>query len=132
MAAIVVLALPTSGCTDTDATPRPTATSEVELVGPDGFADALREEERVVLNVHTPDEGSIPGTDLRIAFDELESRADQLPADRNTPLAVYCRSGSMSATAVVELSGMGFDDLVELRGGMDAWTSSGRRLVGAV
>lgn len=82
----------------------------------------------VTINVHTPDEGSIAGTDLTIPFDQIAS-SDQLPKDRSTPLAVYCRSGNMSADAVDDLEALGYTDIVELAGGFNAWTAAGRPLV---
>lgn len=36
-------------------------------------------------------------------------------------MAVYCRSGSMSATAVETLARLGYEDIVELDGGMVKW-----------
>jgi rhodanese-related sulfurtransferase len=98
------------------------------LVGPAGFAEAVSEPARVTINVHVPDEGSIEGTDLWIPFDEIAARADQLP-DRSVPLAIYCRSGSMSAEAAETLATLGFADVVQLRGGMLAWRDAGRSLV---
>ncbi|MFP5335742.1 MAG: rhodanese-like domain-containing protein, partial [Actinomycetes bacterium] len=85
------------------------------------FAAAVDADDRFLLNVHTPDEGSIPGTDAAIPFDRLEDRAAELPADPGTPLAVYCKTGRMSAEAVTTLATMGYRDLVELDGGMVAW-----------
>jgi phage shock protein E len=81
----------------------------------------------VTINVHIPDEGSIPGTDLAIAFDDISSSTD-LPEDLDTPLAVYCRSGNMSADAVDDLEDLGYSDIVELDGGFNAWEASGREL----
>lgn len=78
--------------------------------------------------MHTPDEGSIPGTDLAIPFDTLEERKGELPPV-STRLAVYCRSGRMSAEAVETLKRLGYQDVVELRGGMIAWADSGRQLL---
>lgn len=69
------------------------------------------------------------GTTAAIPFDQLAARADELPSDRSAPLAVYCRTGTMSETAVDALLRMGYVDVVELRGGMQAWTASGRTLV---
>jgi len=90
----------------------------------------MRDPQRVVINVHTPDEGSIRNTDLAIPFDQLRDRADELPADRDSRLAVYCMSGNMSAIAVDTLAEMGYRDLTELDGGMEALRRSGRTLVG--
>ena len=42
-------------------------------------------------------------------------------------MAIYCRSGTMSAAAAPVLAELGYDDIVELDGGMVAWTASGDR-----
>ena len=44
-------------------------------------------------------------------------------------MAVYCKSGRMSADAVSTLRQLGYTDVVELRGGMDAWAAGGRELL---
>lgn len=144
---IVVLALSASavlaGCSaaapaSDQRSPSATASSTEEsapdssasrLLVPDEFADVVSGDQPVVINVHTPDEGSIAGTDAAIPFDELRARPDELPTDTTTPLALYCRSGSMSAEASVTLAEMGYTDIVELRGGMNGWTASGRDLL---
>ena len=101
--------------------------SASSLVSPAAFADRVDESGVVTINVHTPDEGNIAGTDLAIPFDEIAS-SDELPEDLDTPLAVYCRSGNMSADAVDDLEELGYTDIVELDGGFNAWTASGREL----
>lgn len=102
--------------------------SAAEQLDPAAFAAATARPETVTVNVHVPDDGSLPGTDLAIPFDRLRARADELP-DPATPLAVYCRTGRMSALAVEDLRDMGYRDVVELRGGMEAWGAAGRRLL---
>ena len=97
-------------------------------VSPEAFAGVVAEPGRVAINVHVPDEGSIPGTDLTIPFDQIAARKSELPA-LTTPLAVYCRSGRMSAIAIQTLSGLGYTDVVELEGGMIAWEEAGRPLL---
>jgi rhodanese-related sulfurtransferase len=57
--------------------------------------------------VHVPDEGSIAGTDVAIPFDEVRVRSAELPQDRDAPVAVYCKSGRMSAEAVATLRQLG-------------------------
>lgn len=100
------------------------------LVDAREFAAAVDEPGRVTVNVHVPFEGDIPGTDLSIPFDEIGADAELLPADRDTGLAIYCRSGPMSAQAAATLSELGYTDVVELRGGMRAWQADGRPLEG--
>lgn len=91
------------------------------LVEPATFAMAITKPDRITINVHVPYEGDLPGTDMSIPFDRLGTEAARLPAARGTPLAIYCKSGRMSATAAAELDRLGYDDVVELSGGMEAW-----------
>ena len=99
------------------------------LVAPAAFAKAVAQKGTVTINVHVPDEGSLAGTDLWIPFDRVAASRVRLPAKKTMPLAVYCRSGRMSAIAVRELARLGYGNVVELRGGMVAWEASGRRLL---
>ncbi len=100
------------------------------LVDPDEFATAIGESDRTTINVHVPFEGDIAGTDLSIPFDQIAEQADQLPTDHGAPIAIYCRTGPMSATAAEALKSLGYTDVVELKGGMKAWQASGRTLLG--
>ena len=100
------------------------------LVDPAAFESALANPDAVVINVHVPYEGEIEGTDLFLQYDRID--AASLPSDRDTPLVVYCRSGSMSAEAVVTLAGLGYTNIVELDGGMNAWRASGRQIASSV
>jgi len=127
--AVAVLTVGACGSAE-PAVPQAERVASARLVGPAAFAEAMRDPQRVVINVHTPDEGSIRNTDLAIPFDQLRDRADELPADRDSRLAVYCMSGNMSAIAVDTLAEMGYRDLTELDGGMEALRRSGRTLVG--
>jgi len=96
-------------------------------VSPAVFAETVQEADRVTVNVHVPFEGDVGGTDLSVAYDRVRAQADRLPPP-GTPLAIYCRSGTMSAAAAPVLAELGYDDIVELDGGMVAWTASGRPL----
>jgi rhodanese-related sulfurtransferase len=79
----------------------------------------------ILVNVHIPYAGEIPGTDLQIPFDRVTENLDKLPADRAAKLVVYCRSGSMSAKARKALNGLGYERVYDVVGGMNAWTSAG-------
>jgi len=129
--ALIVVVLVGSGCGSgsdepTMASPDPTASSSAP-VEPDAFARRVAAPGVVTINVHTPNEGSLPGTDLAIPFDEIAA-SSELPDDLSTPLAIYCRSGNMSADAVDDLEALGYTDIVELDGGFNAWTTAGRPL----
>ncbi len=86
---------------------------------------------RLLINVHIPDEGSLTGTALDLPYNEVSARAAELPADKAAPLAIYCMSWNMSAIAGRELLALGYTDVIELDGGMQAWQASGRTLLPA-
>ncbi|WP_218014617.1 rhodanese-like domain-containing protein [Mycobacterium neglectum] len=119
----------TSLVTPPSAVPTDTAAPEPHSVGPQQFGDAIAAPDRVTINVHVPYEGDIAGTDLTIPFDQIEAQIDKLPILRSTPLAVYCRTGRMSLIAARTLADLGYQDVVELAGGMQAWQQSGRTLI---
>lgn len=136
LVAILASALLLSGCGAAGsgpaqpAEPAPSASiSAGRLLDPAAFAAAMAEPERVTINVHVPFAEQIAGTDQMIPYDQIEADATKLPADVQTPLAVYCRSGRMSSTAVRALAARGYTNIVELNGGMDAWAASGRPLL---
>lgn len=137
--ASLLLLLGLSACTSSeDAASNDGATSttagdvdlgSARLLGPAEFAPYLEENPTVPLvNVHTPYEGHLEGTDASVPFEEIGSWAD-LPEDRSAPIVLYCRSGRMSGIAADTLTEMGYTDIVDLDGGMNAWTEAGYRLL---
>ena len=64
----------------------------------------------------------LPGARL-IPLDRLHLELGSLDVDR--PLVVYCRSGRRSAAAVSYLVHRGFEQAVNMRGGILTWTGSG-------
>jgi len=126
LALVVLLGVVAAACSSYDSESSDSA-GPARLLEPTAYAAILESNARFVVNVHTPDEGQIAGTDVAIPFDELEQRAGELPGERSK-LAIYCMSGNMSETAAQTLAAMGYDDVVDLRGGMEAWQASGREI----
>jgi rhodanese-related sulfurtransferase len=93
------------------------------------LADMLTHKDFTLVNVKTPYMGEIDGTDLYIPYDQLKAKASQLPADKGAKVFVYCRSGGESAIAAQTLLDLGYTNVWNLDGGMNAWTASGRQLV---
>lgn len=103
--------------------------SASQLLEPAGFARYMEDNPDVpVINVHVPYEGHIEGTDSFVVFDKIADW-DGLPEDRSAPLALYCRSGNMSAQATETLEAMGYTNVVDLEGGMNAWSDAGFELL---
>lgn len=118
-----------SGVDEPDPVSSPSTAARADsgrLLPPAEFAAAMAEPARVTINVHVPFEGNLDGTDRMIPYNEISAQAAQLPADRATPLAIYCLSGRMSVDAMQALLALGYTDVVDLRGGMRAWVADGR------
>lgn len=93
-----------------------------------GLAAMLQTRNFVLINVHIPYEGEIPGTDVSIPFDEIGAHVDALPRDRHARVVVYCRTGHMSAIAARSLVTLGYSDVWNVEGGMVAWQTAGHPL----
>lgn len=88
----------------------------------------LEDKDFLLVNVHIPFEGDIPGTDLSIPYNDIESHTDQLPEDLGARLVVYCKSGPMSDIAAEELLELGYTQIYNLEGGFTAWQADGFQL----
>jgi len=96
-------------------------------VNADELNGMLKKKDFVFVNVHIPFEGNIANTDLSIPYDQIAepSYLSQLPADKDTQIVLYCRSGRMSAIAAEELVKLGYTDIWNLEGGMLDWERAG-------
>ena len=57
-------------------------------------------------------------------FEELFSSLDQLPEDKSTQIVVYCGSGHRSALALPGLVMLGYDNIINLGGGIGGWKTA--------
>lgn len=102
----------------------------VNLLEPDAFETLIADEHVFVMQTHTPYEGEIVGTDYILDdWEHVSLYQDKLPVDKNAPIALYCRSGRMSADAAEQLIALGYTNVYDLHGGMIAWKESGRDIV---
>ena len=119
-----------SGGDDNGKSPETTAhSSAVRLLDPAEYKAAIGGPGAFVVNLHIPYEREIEGTDAFIPYDEVAKHASELPADKSAPLYIYCRSGRMSALATPDLQRLGYTNIIDLKGGMQAWTDAGLPLV---
>lgn len=90
-------------------------------------ADLLTAGSVIVVDVRQHAEwktGHITGA-IHIPLTQLSNRQHQLPSDKT--IVTVCRSGHRSALAARTLTRAGHN-VVNLRGGMNAWTRAGLRL----
>ncbi|HLP29052.1 MAG TPA: rhodanese-like domain-containing protein [Candidatus Didemnitutus sp.] len=77
----------------------------------------------MLLDVRQPEEYAeqhIPNS-LLIPLGELPDRVDELEDYRDKEIVVICRSGNRSGQACMFLTMSGFENVVNMRGGMLSW-----------
>lgn len=106
-------------------------TDGMSVVSVDEFAQFITQPDVQLLDVRTPEEfeaGHIEGAvmiDYRTDPEGFLEKAEaQLQKDK--PVALYCRSGKRSHSAAELMHKAGFQQLVELKGGILAWQEAGK------
>ncbi len=110
----VLLAVLVSACSSTA-----NKTQTIKNISPQEFNKI--KDSSFVIDVHIPEQKHIAGTDAVIPFNKIEENKDKLPSDKDAPIAIYCRSGSMSAEASQTLKELGYTNIYNLEGGRNAY-----------
>jgi len=92
------------------------------------LAKSMKSKSFTLINVHIPDLGSLPNTDMSIPFDQITRNLDKLPG-KDAPIVVYCRSGGMSTQVAAALASAGYTKIYDLHGGFNAWKAAGHDLL---
>jgi len=106
----------------------PAQPAQVTKIDADQLATMLQNKDFTFVNVHIPYAGEIANTDLQIPYNEMPANLSKLP-DKDAKIVLYCRSGRMSDEASQELVKLGYTNVYDVVGGMQAWTASGRELI---
>ncbi len=121
LAIALTLTMTIAGCTGTD--------GEWTRVGASEFNDLIIDNpDAFLLDVRTQsewkDDGHIDGATL-IPHDQIDTQTDDLPADKDTPIFLYCRSGNRSQTAAKSLLDLGYTNVTDLDSGISGWKNAG-------
>jgi phage shock protein E len=118
-----VLALAVSVRGDDEKKPAPSVTH----VDAKEAAKIVAKNEVVVLDVRSPDEfasGHIKGaTNIDFLENDFAERLAKL--DREKTYLVHCAAGGRSTKALPKLSKLGFNHIIHLDGGLNAWQAAG-------
>lgn len=85
-----------------------------------------------LLDVREDDEwaaGRIPGS-VHVPMSSIPERSPEVPKDRD--VVVVCRMGARSAQVTAYLKQLGWTNVRNLDGGVQAWTEAGRPFEGSV
>lgn len=93
------------------------------------FSQWLEEKDFLLINVHVPYQGEIPGTDRLLPYHSVEAQQGRLPAAKDTKIVVYCLTGPMGHAAAGSLVQLGYTRVYHYAGGMLDWVRNGRQLI---
>lgn len=101
-------------------------------LNPDDFQAALQREKTVqLIDVRTPDEfksGHLEGA-ININFHDKDFAEQLATLDKNDPVMVYCAVGGRSGKAAVTLQQLGFTNVTDMAGGINAWKAKNKPVV---
>ncbi len=82
----------------------------------------------VVLDIRTPEEfasGHLAGA-INIDYYAADFEAQLSELDLSVPYVMYCNSGNRSGNALPVMDSIGFSEVYELDGGIQAWLADGQ------
>jgi len=87
------------------------------------------------LDVRKPEEwekGVVQGAvTIRLTKLATETGLAELPKDKSTIIAIYCKSGHRSALALPLLHQLGYSNAISMKGGYEGWIEAGYPITGA-
>ncbi len=120
---LVTLAIPIfSGCTFVQLFIPPAG---LNILPPQDFNTAISKNDVLLVDVHTPAQAHIKGTDHLVPHDKVNEHLEQFPSDKETPIYLYCKTGHMANVAARTLFSQGYTNVYNLDGGAEAWKKAG-------
>ena len=101
------------------------AAAVLTAVSPADLNAEMAHKDFLLINVHIPYAGEIPGTDVHISYEAPEDIAAYVGTDKSKKVVVYCLSNYMSGIAGRYLVDRGYTAVRFLDGGISAWKAAG-------
>jgi phage shock protein E len=123
IAPLVIAVALLTGCSSTSDAVTDVDVAEAQQIVDDGGA--------VILDVRTPEEfaaGHLPGAiNINVEASDFDTKVAGL--DESAETLVYCRTGNRSGIATDKMVELGFTDMSDLQGGIEAWAAAGEEIV---
>lgn len=101
--------------------------SGAQKLSPDSFEKKLASEpNKTILDVRTQDEynrGHLANA-VMIDFYKDDFKSQVMKLDKSKPVFVYCAAGGRSSSAGKILTDLGFKQVYDLQGGLNAWSAA--------
>ena len=99
----------------------PNAPPAVRAIAPAQVLERVQAGSLRVIDVRPPDERAI--AQIGLAFDTFDNGSDDLESlPKDTPLAFLCHHGGRSAQAAEHFRQLGYREIYNIEGGIDAWS----------
>ena len=101
----------------------------LEKLDPQAFQNQIQSDsgEFKILDLRTDEEvveGKVPGAEqLDFYSDDFESQLKKL--NKQATYYIYCRSGGRSGKTLDKMKELGFEQVYDMQGGMNAWKAAG-------
>lgn len=105
----------------------PLCANDPAEISPDALATFLQQPpaDYLLIDVRNPDEHAHANIGGRLMpLPHFQTELDRLSLEKNTPIIVYCQRGMRSKVAADLLKAAGFENVLHLAGGMDAWQAT--------
>lgn len=123
IAPLVIAVALLTGCSSTSDAVTDVDVAEAQQIVDDGGA--------VIVDVRTPEEfaaGHLPGAiNINVEASDFDTKVAGL--DESAETLVYCRTGNRSGVATDKMAELGFTDMSDLQGGIEAWAAAGEEIV---